>query len=71
MATKAEIEAAAQAARDAVETYYDQALASVETEASFWKDSVTSPLAALSEEAVDAAMADAGSTLDALGVDLG
>lgn len=71
MATTAEVTAAAQSARDAVETYYDQAIDAVEAEASFWKDSVTSPLSSISEGATTTALADAASTLDDLGVDLG
>ena len=71
MATKEEVQAAAQTALDAVQTYYDQAIAAVDTEASFWKDSVTSPLGALSDTAVSTAMSDAASTLDDLGISLG
>lgn len=71
MATKADVTASATAARTAVEEYYDQAILDVTAEASFWKNAVTSPLAALSETAITTATADAASTLDSLGVPLG
>ena len=70
MATSAEITAAAQAARDATEAFYDAAIAGVEADADFWKTSVTSPMASMSASTAEAAVADAMAALDELGIEV-